>query len=940
MKTKISRIWGVGLVIVLAASLLLSAAPVSAGTLEWGTETLPGSTGEVIEAGDVTDIDVSGDGVIWAGGGGLTIYRSADSGMGWTTVTTDNNTNLVAVAPDDSDIVAYADTTSKLVWVSINGGTTWGSLSTIIETGGVGVNTINDISISPESAGTHYVAVAGDTGSAGNVWYFNIGAAAPVWKDIEDLTGFKTDDLCGAVEFSPNFASDQVLVAVTGNTTSDDPSYQMFSMNLQKWNNSAGFGSGYPLTIVDGAGMTAFTKASIALAPDFLGSDDATRVSFIGLDMAGDAVYSGIYRLKDTGTPKQMSIGEDISSIDYDGTNMVAGRTADTRVRRSDDPLVTSPTVSSSSSIKSPGGASTAIVAFVGADVVCGTSGDESAFAISSDNGKTFNDISLIDTELLNIEDIAVSGDGSVVYMLTNDGTTTATATMNDLSVWRKDSSWQRVLSVAINDGATAKLSYIVRAAPDDPDSVYVSQIGTGAASIYYSSDGGNEKWFTRSFRYSTDGVADLAVEGDGDTAYVGLFGSASVSKTTNSGFTWQSAKSTKLAGGYVATIKSLGEDLVIVGGTTGYIAYSTDGYENWTKISKGIGTGAVQVVASGLSDGDFIYTASAAAADYIYRWEIGESTGWTKISSQIAATYKVYGLGLAEGALYAVSANGTTGAATTANVLYRTLDPTASSVGWSTVASSADFTAAPQGLTISTGGTKLWAIDADAAASEETGDSTASDELYSFTDTLATAGPAQTAPAHGAEVKMNPVSGKSYDVSYTWERPSKATEYELVIAFDYDFAEIVIDIDDIGSTKSTVSKVVGPGTSTNQLEYMPETTYYWKVRASSNGPIYSPWSAVRMFTVGALPEIQPPVEIIIPPAPPAPQIVLPPTPAPVPAPEIIFETPPPPPDIIIPPAPAPPAPITPAFIWAIVIIGAILVIAVIVLIVRTRRVA
>jgi hypothetical protein len=935
MKKKISRIWGVGLVLVLAVSLLLSAAPVSASTLAWGTEGLPGSTGEVIEAGDVTDIDVSGDGVIWAGGGGLLIYKSTDSGVSWTTVTTDNNTNLVAVAPDDSDIVAIADTTSNLVWVTTNGGTTWGSLSTIIETGGTAVNTIKDIAISPESSGTHYVAVAGHDGTTGNVWYFNIGAAAPVWKDTEDLTGFQADDRCGAVSFSPNFASDQVMVAVTVDTTTGDATYQMFSMNLQKWNSNAGFGSGYPLTIV-AASATGVDMASIALAPDFLGSDDATRVSFIGLDLTGDATNSGIYRLKDTGTPKAMSTGEEIYSVDYDGTNLVAGRSADTRVRRSDDPLVTSPTVSSSSSIKSAGGNASAIVAWVGADVVCGTSGDESAFAVSTDNGKTFNDISLIDTALTNIEDVAVSADGEVLYAVTNDGTTTATITENDLSVWRKASSWQRVLSLAINDGTTVKKSYIVRLAPDDSDAVYVSEIGAGAATIYYSNTGGDTKWFTRSFRYSTDGISDLAVEGDGDTAYVGINGKATVSKTTNSGFTWKSAKSTKLAGGTVATIKSLGEDLVIVGSTSGYVAYSTDGYETWEKISKGIGNGAVQMDASGLADGDFIYASSAAAADYIYRWELGESTSWKKISDQIGAGFKVYGLGLSDGALYAVSANGTTGSATTSNVLYRTLGPTASTVSWSTVSGSADFTATPQGLKISSGSTKLWAIDADAAASEETGDSDADDELYSFSDTLSAAGPALASPGHGAEVMMNPVSGKSYDVSFTWERPSKATEYELQIALDYDFAERVKKIDNIDSTSSTVSYIVGPG-GTTTLEYMPETTYYWKVRASSDGPIYSPWSATRMFSVGALPEVQPPVEVVIPPTPPAPEIVVE-TPAPTPVPEIVVETPPPPPDVVIPPAPAPPAPITPAYIWAIIIIGAILVIAVIVLIVRTRR--
>ena len=67
MKKKIHKIWGVGLVIVLAATLLFSAAPVSAGTLDWGTETVPSTTGKVLFPGaDVADLAVSADGVMYA----------------------------------------------------------------------------------------------------------------------------------------------------------------------------------------------------------------------------------------------------------------------------------------------------------------------------------------------------------------------------------------------------------------------------------------------------------------------------------------------------------------------------------------------------------------------------------------------------------------------------------------------------------------------------------------------------------------------------------------------------------------------------------------------------------------------------------------------------------------------------------------------------------
>jgi len=77
-------------------------------------------------------------------------------------------------------------------------------------------------------------------------------------------------------------------------------------------------------------------------------------------------------------------------------------------------------------------------------------------------------------------------------------------------------------------------------------------------------------------------------------------------------------------------------------------------------------------------------------------------------------------------------------------------------------------------------------------------------------------------------------------------------------------------------------------------------STYFWRVRGIE--PTTTDWSPVASFTTEKKPV--PPV-VVEPPAP---------------------------------PLPAPPPVVTPAIIWAIIAIGAILGIAVIVLIVRTRR--
>ncbi|MFC1915680.1 hypothetical protein ACFLW4_03185 [Chloroflexota bacterium] len=910
MKKKITKIWGVGLVLVMTVSLLFSAAPVSAGTLAWGAETLPSTSGNVLAYGtNILDIAVSADGTMYVAAGGNTLYKSTDDGATWSGLTTDNATDLVGVALDDSDIVAYADTTTNLVHVSINGGTTWGSLGTIQEgSGGDTVSSLSDLAVSPDSAGTNYVAVAGvDNATTGAVWYFNVGAAAPKWIEATSDSGIVSSLLaCGAVAFSPNFASDEVMVTTAINAA--NVTFEIYSHNSDTWNTF----DGYPVTIdVAATAFSAITAADIALAPDYLGSDDSLRIAFVAIDV-NEATSDGIWRLKDTSVKDiKVGSGNDAYSVAFDGTNLVAGQSTSNAIWRCDDPLASTPTFSTASSLKRPGGTSAVVVDWNGADVVAGMTGNESAFATSKDNGKSFSDISLIDTGLTNLEDVAASADGSVVYLATDNGT-------GRFSLFRKADTWERVLSLATT-------GYIVRIAPEDPNSVYVAQQGSGNGTIYYSTEGGDTKWFQRTFRYGSDGIQDISVESS-QVAYVALFGSTSVSKTTNGGFTWAGSKATKLTSGDIHSILSLGEDNVMVGSDGGYVAYSTDGYSTWTAIKKILETSAtnVQVAASGLDDGDFIYAASNKTASVVVRWELGESTAWTNLSAPTDSTQWATGMQLVDGVLYVATANSANSS------VMRTLGPTAATVTWCSMASDGEsFTASPTALSASAGSTKLWAIDT--VADDE--------ELFVYTDTLADSGPTPSGPADGTVIAMNAVSGTAYSVSFSWERPSKAITYQLQVALDSGFNEKVYTPDsplpsDTGTTSATVAHVA-PGSS-----FMPDTTYYWRVRAYPSGAKpYSQFSEVRSFSIGSLPEVGVPVIIEQPPAPvisvpPTPEIIIQP-------PEVIVTIPEfnvPPAQVTLPPAPAQVAPIPSWALYVIIILGAILVIALIVLILRTRR--
>jgi hypothetical protein len=172
----------------------------------------------------------------------------------------------------------------------------------------------------------------------------------------------------------------------------------------------------------------------------------------------------------------------------------------------------------------------------------------------------------------------------------------------------------------------------------------------------------------------------------------------------------------------------------------------------------------------------------------------------------------------------------------------------------------------------------------------------------------------AVSAPAPGA-------TGVSTTPNFQWTVVGGATGYRINLATDAGFTNIL------------ANKLLDTNVWTYDGALEASTTYYWRVMAISPNT-ESTWST-GVFTTAA--PATPPITVE-PPAP-APTITIT-QPAPPPATTITVSQPAPPAatTISIPPAPAPTT-ITPGWIYAIIVVGAVLVIAVVVLIVRTRRV-
>jgi hypothetical protein len=140
-----------------------------------------------------------------------------------------------------------------------------------------------------------------------------------------------------------------------------------------------------------------------------------------------------------------------------------------------------------------------------------------------------------------------------------------------------------------------------------------------------------------------------------------------------------------------------------------------------------------------------------------------------------------------------------------------------------------------------------------------------------------------------GVEVELMP--------AFSWESANTADSYQFMLADNAEF------------TSPLVNEKVPESAYQLDFELEYNSNYFWKVQAFKGTEAISRWSDVGAFTTIAEPAAPPPS--------------------------------PPPPATVTQPAPAPiviPTPIPPALLWTIIGIGALLIIAVIVLIVRTRR--
>ena len=487
MKKIIKKFWGVAFVVAMLSTLFVGAVPqASAGALYVSAATLPSSI--TANSTEIYQFVVGYDNTTVYAATSNGPLKSINGGRSWSMLTSlgfpdyddatndvqnppdSQNTHLqVAVAPDDVNYVAYMDQYSGNVSLSIDGGTTFHSLGRAQDAEGLPAagtlyNYVYDIAISAVSqiaivaAGggyvvDHVVAVAGTDGTKAALYYCLPSSMGDGhWKNAVKNTsqngpilghGYTgTDGRFIAVEFSPNFAQDDIAYLVATSTAATVNAFlDVVNFNNAAFNNQISAFGGYatvgmPLGTSDVNTYTCtaksfsgnITRAQIVFASTYSGLDETARLAYISIAAGSNQGLNsgGVWRVTDSGAIPGGNIpmfaplalgtlpGWAISSIALsdDDATLVAAAMEDNRVWTIASPVAGSYSAATPNNAMKrigvvsyaysagvvTGVADNQTVAFAGANLLDAKQGIEGAFSLSINNGYVFNDISLVRT--------------------------------------------------------------------------------------------------------------------------------------------------------------------------------------------------------------------------------------------------------------------------------------------------------------------------------------------------------------------------------------------------------------------------------------------------------------------------------------------------------------------------------------------------------------
>jgi hypothetical protein len=887
------------------------------------------------------------------------LLKSTDSAATWKSITKGikteidkkslgNITELEAVAcdADNPDFVAVAltvlnYTVSPLhVFISNDGG------STFRDTGEVGLDEAYDLEVSPAVDNVHDIAIGGYAGSDGKIFRNQaIGGIGTGWEDtsLSLYPGWQSCSWVEDIQFSPSWSEDHGILAVTGYYDGDYDVYLQTGIwgDTEAWNFDAISIDAVP--IVTDVLNVDYETAGITLPTDYKATDKDKRCVWVWVNYYDGVDWVGvIFRVEYTSASAisvepigmQINGNPELANVSYLGT-IASGKAivgllygeeeccAGVQVYRKSDitDMDTCPScLPWEPACKPPTGVHDMVAFFVSPtkayavalwnDDGYGGPYDEGAWSVSweddpTDVGEVWNQLSLIDTRIDYLSDVAVSPDCNKMWLVSifdegEDGERQYCVGCD--SVWLKATdlpeaaeysgkwlrTWTgRLLGERAGEGKGKEWG-LLRLPPDGMtgnltadeiagETVYLVDYGT--TTVYWDTVETLGCWDHCSASKLLD-IVDLAVK-DASTTYA-LASDGKVAMSDEYACNWHTPVDS-LVCGYTIAVNG---DYVLVGGRNGDVSYSDDGGATFTLLEDVGDDGDLVTVAfdSYFDDNNVIYAALAKDTNPttggIYRWVIDESENWTDLQAWHGVVYTGLVLSNADGNPFTTAETG--------GVLYasyigwdgecgktgvaRCLTPAAEisceqCVEWDYLDESnpddlfyncggdfMDFEAWPDALKICgclspDSNAKLFALDDgwdyDMCKGED-------GTVWTFEDCYAKKAPSLKSPADGFSAPAGCAYCENLPFTLKWDAVCDACDYDIQIAMDEDFTELVgYDVGeeyggpDVLRTTGLAYVVTGGLTS--------EVTYYWRVRAHEAGTgqrIHSWWSDVRSVTV------------------------------------------------------------------------------------------
>jgi photosystem II stability/assembly factor-like uncharacterized protein len=784
---------------------------------------------------DIRHLALAPDGTMYAYGAGLpcTLLKSTDGGRKWSgTGQVQDEITGIAVSPYDSNLLYY--TTASSVYRSGDAGKNFRLLPA---PGGAGAGNIEITSVSAVWLNNSVIAVATrDTDSAeyGGVYILDEAEIIPSWAD----TGIGNYDVY-AVAFAPGYASYRQISAVV---TDETDSFVFSKYSNAEWN---AFSGAAKLNQNNAAAPSPVNtgESAVIVFPDNYSGEVGSAECFFYAGINSGAGVGDVYKITCVDAPSaslaaDLNIGGfnapdiDVTGLALHGNNdsliLLAGASAESRTYTSTDGGV-----SWTKSRKPPtGGGDTGVFFSPDFDasgiMYAATAGNGSAVSVSDDSGSTWNQVSLIDTTIDNIIDIAVSPDyyrDNTLFLLTfgnNPGST---------GLWRTADGglcWERIFS-GTNPGVDI-LSRISLPPEYGADcrTIFVSG-ENGGNPVIWSSDDNGRTYRSRVSRNPVNGSvlpADAWVIEDKNTLYIGSYDGAQsrIYKTVNGGLSFTEGAPAGTVPLYAVALSPdyANDRTIIAGGSTGTVYFSNDGGGSFSALPLDTDTallsGCIDVAFSPVfKENGLIYVSSSTLNAGFFRYDIRRGGEWESIDSSLPANAAIVRLGFADGGiLYGINSAAGGG-------MERCLLPGSSGPVFEKL--DLGLSAGAVLSCLRQAGNCIWAAD------------TANCKLMACQDTL-NVPVVQNSPANGISGIGSMVDNQLINITISWATLEGATGYEWQCAYDRAFSSVPAGLEDT---------VTGSSVRLPALE--PATVYYWRVRAYT--PVLGPWSEEWSFTTG-----------------------------------------------------------------------------------------